>query len=108
MGIFKSLFGQKSSNVAKPSKSTFGGNDKKAELIGRLRSIQGLPHQINHMVEKCAADIESNAGSGNILEKHINQMNSLVQLGNTMVAAGKRDAAVEVAEIARGLNALLR
>jgi hypothetical protein len=107
MGIYKSLFGQKDSNVAKAGKESFSGNNKRAELIARLRSIKGLPHHINHMVEQSAADIESNAGSGNILEKHISQMNSLVQLGNAMVAAGRRDVTVEVAKIARGLNALL-
>jgi ABC-type phosphate transport system auxiliary subunit len=107
MGIFKNLFGQKDSSVAKPSKSSFGSDNKKAELIRRLRSIQGLPHQINHMVEKCADDIEADRGLGNKLERHISQMNSLVQLGNAMVAAGRSDAAVRVAGIARELNALL-
>jgi len=96
-----------SGNANKTNKGRHEGKDKKTELVKRLRLIKGLPDQLRVMVERCARDIENNGGSDKKLENHVNQMMMLMQLGNALMAAGQQEAALEVIEVGKELNALL-
>jgi len=107
MGMLGKLFSRKSGNATKPGKAASSGNDKKTELVKRLRSIGNLPNQLNVMLERCVRDIENEDSSGKNLEHHVNSVMMLMQLGNALMAAGRQDAALEVAEIGKELNALL-